>query len=383
MAKFEPNSVIIRLMNYNWQHRNWPNFKYEADRFDAMASQFREISGQSTGVLLGLSEQAQEESLITLLVVELLKTSAIEGEMLSRGDLISSIKKNLGFASSAVAVKDKRSEGIAELMVQSRRGFAEELSETTLFDWHNLLMRGSHGVKVGKWRTHAEPMQIVSGAMGRETVHFEAPPSERVPAEMQKFIAWFNATGPKGAQPLTNPILRSAVAHLYFESIHPFEDGNGRIGRFIAEKVLSQNVGRPVLLSLSSVIEADKKKYYAALQKASQSLEIDDWIVYFGDAVLQAQRAFVQTISFSIKKSHFFDQKKSLLNNRQQRVVSRMLAEGEDEFTGGINARKYQAIAKVSKATATRDLQDLVEKQILVSKGGGRSTNYQVNLEES
>jgi len=383
MTKFEPNSVIIRLMNYNWQHRNWPNFKYEADRFDAMASQFREISGQSTGVLLGLSEQAQEESLITLLVVELLKTSAIEGEMLSRGDLISSIKKNLGFASSAVAVKDKRSEGIAELMVQSRRGFAEELSETTLFDWHNLLMRGSHGVKVGKWRTHAEPMQIVSGAMGRETVHFEAPPSERVPAEMQKFIAWFNATGPKGAQPLTNPILRSAVAHLYFESIHPFEDGNGRIGRFIAEKVLSQNVGRPVLLSLSSVIEADKKKYYAALQKASQSLEIDDWIVYFGDAVLQAQRAFVQTIYFSIKKSHFFDQKKSLLNNRQQRVVSRMLAEGEDEFTGGINARKYQAIAKVSKATATRDLQDLVEKQILVSKGGGRSTNYQVNLEES
>lgn len=315
--------------------------------------------------------------------MESLKTSAIEGEMLSRIDLISSIKKNLGFASATVEVKDKRTEGIAELMVQSRRGFAEELSERILFNWHNLLMRGSLGVEVGQWRSHAEPMQIVSGTMGRETVHFEAPPSERVPTEMQKFIAWFNATGPKDSQSLTNPIIRSAVAHLYFESIHPFEDGNGRIGRFIAEKVLSQSAGRPVLLSLSSVIQTDKKMYYAALQKASQSLEIDDWINYFGETILQAQRVYVQTVSFSIKKSHFFASNKALLNDRQQRVISRMLAEGEDEFTGGMNARKYQAIAKVSKATATRDLQDLVEKQILVSKGGGRSTNYQVNLEAS
>ncbi len=370
-------------MMYNWQHRNWPNFAYYVHRFDTMASQFREIGGQSTGVLLGLSEQEREMSLIDLLVVESLKTSAIEGEMLSRVDLISSIKKNLGFASPAVTVKDKRAAGIAELMVQSRRDFAGELSETTLFNWHNLLMWGSHGVKVGQWRSHPEPMQIVSGAMGRETVHFEAPPSERVPTEMQTFIAWFNATGPKGAQPLANPIIRSAIAHLYFESIHPFEDGNGRIGRFIAEKVLSQSAGRPVLLSLSSVIEADKKQYYAALQKASQALEIDDWIAYFGETILQAQRNFVQTISFSIKKSRFFATNKPLLNERQQCVVSRMLAEGEDEFTGGMNARKYQAIAKVSKATATRDLQELVEKQILVSKGGGRSTNYQVNLEES
>lgn len=368
-------------MMYNWQHRNWPNFEYDAHRYETMASQFREMSGQSTGVLLGLSQQEREDSLITLLVVESLKTSAIEGEMLSRIDLISSIKKNLGFALPTVAVKDKRTEGIAELMVQSRSSFAAKLSETMLFDWHNLLMRGNHGLEIGSWRTHPEPMQIVSGAMGRETVHFEAPPSERVPTEMQKFITWFNATGPKGTRPLTNPIIRSAIAHLYFESVHPFEDGNGRIGRFIAEKVLSQSAERPVLLSLSSVIEADKKQYYAALQKASRSLEIDDWIKYFGETILQAQRNFVQTVSFSLKKSHFFTANKPLLNDRQQHVVSRMLTEGEDNFTGGMNARKYQAIAKVSKATATRDLQDLVEKRILVSKGGGRSTNYQVNVE--
>ena len=366
---------------YSWQHRSWPHFVYDAHRYESMASQWRELSGQSTGVLLGLPEQEREKSLIDLLVIESLKTSAIEGEMLSRIDLISSIKKNLGFVSPAVAVKDKRTEGIAELMVQSRRSFAEELSETMLFDWHNLLMRGSHGLEIGIWRTHPEPMQIVSGAMGRETVHFEALPSEQVPDEMQKFIAWFNASGPQGAKPLTNPIIRTAVAHLYFESIHPFEDGNGRIGRFIAEKGLSQSAGRPVSLSLSSVIEADKKQYYAALQKASQSLEIDEWITYFGETILQAQQNFVQTVAFSIKKTHFFKANESRMNDRQQRVISRMLAEGEDEFTGGMNARKYQSIAKTSKASATRDLQDLVEKQILIPKGGGRSTNYQVNLE--
>ncbi len=365
---------------YNWQHRNWPDFKYDASRFEAMASQFREISGQSTGVLLGLSERVREESLVSLLVVESLKTSAIEGEMLSRIDLISSIRKNLGFVSPMGSVKDKRAEGIAELMVQSRQSFSTELSEAMLFNWHILLMRGSRGLGVGDWRTHSEPMQIVSGAMGREIVHFEAPPSERIPTEMGRFIAWFNATSLKGDLSLANPIIRAAIAHLYFESIHPFEDGNGRIGRFIAEKVLSQSGGRPVLLSLSSVIEADKKKYYAALQKASRSLEIDDWITYFGETILQAQRNFVQTVSFSIKKTHFFAANKSRLNDRQQRVVSRMLAEGENEFTGGMNARKYLAIAKTSKATATRDLQDLVEKQILIPSGGGRSTNYQINL---
>lgn len=366
---------------YHWQLKNWPKFEFDATRFDAMASEFREFSGQSVGALLGLSEQAREESLVSLLVVESLKTSIIEGEVLSRVDLVSSIKKNLGFATPTVPVRDKRTEGIAELMVQSRNSFAEKLSEAMVFDWHQLLMRGSSGVKVGQWRTHAEPMQVVSGPMGRETVHYEAPPSAQVLTEMNRFITWFNATGPNGTEPSTNPIIRSAVAHLYFESIHPFEDGNGRIGRFIAEKVLSQSTGRPVLLSLSSVIEADKNKYYTALQKASRSLEVDEWIAYFGETILQAQRNFVQTVAFSIKKSRFFEVNKSLLNERQQRVVSRMLAEDEDGFVGGMNARKYLAIAKTSKATATRDLQDLVEKQILVSKGGGRSTNYQVNLE--
>ncbi len=369
-------------MPYNWQFNNWPSFEYNAEAFEGMACQFSEAVGQSMGVLQTLPGGQQDESLITLLVKEAIKTSAIEGEMISRADLILSIRKNLGFPTPSVIVKDKRSEGVAELIVQSRVGFADALSELMPFDWHKLLMRGNYSVEVGQWRTHPEPMQVVSGAMGRERVHFEASSSERVSAEIQAFIAWFNETGPAGTRPILNPIARSAIAHLYFESIHPFEDGNGRIGRIIAEKALSQNVGRAVLLSLSASIAANKNAYYATLQNAQHTNQITEWIQYLGDIILAAQRAFVQTMVYSIKKARFFETHRANLNDRQQRVISRMLAEEEGDFVGGMNARKYQAIAKTSKATATRDLRDSVERRILSVVGGGRSTNYQVNLGE-
>lgn len=236
-------------------------------------------------------------------------------------------------------------------------------------------MCGSYGIEVGQWRTHQEPMQVVSGAMGKEQVHFETPPSERIPEEMQVFIEWFNTS----AITLKCPIVRASIVHLYFESIHPFEDGNGRIGRVLAEKSLAQSLGRPILMSLSTAIEANKKQYYLALQKAQRGNEVTAWIQYFGEVILRAPIDFIAEIDFYLKKTRFFDEKKHLLNDRQYKVMRRMLDEG-DEFVGGLNARKYQAIAKTSKATATRDLQDLIEKQLITVRGGGRSTNYQVNL---
>ncbi len=361
---------------YNWQQNDWPVFEYDKNLFEKMDMQFIEQAGQSVGYLNGLSQGNQNESIITLLVKEAIKTSAIEGELISRADLISSIKKNLGFPTQSIAIKDKRSEGIAELLVQSRETFDDDLSENILFDWHRLLMRGSYGIEIGQWRSHTEPMQIVSGAMGKEKVHFEAPPSANVSDEMTVFINWFNDSKTK----ITSPIVRSAIAHLYFESIHPFEDGNGRIGRIIAEKTLAQMLKRPILMSLSTAIEANKNAYYQALQKAQRSNQINDWIVYFGNVILEAQQDFLTEIDFYLKKTHFFDEHKDRLNDRQQKVIRRMLDEGEADFIGGLNARKYQAIAKTSKATATRDLQDLIEKQILISKAKGRATNYQVNL---
>ena len=363
-------------MVYNWQQKDWTNFQYDELLFEKLWIEFITIAGESEGFMKSSPQGIQEESIVNLLVNEAIKTSEIEGEFLSRIDLISSIRKNLGYPTESIIIKDQRSLGIANLLISSRENYAENLSEEMLFDWHKLLMQGNYSVEIGKWRTHSEPMQVVSGAMGREKVHFEAPPSEILPKEMKQFFDWFN----ESKITIKNPLIRSAVAHLYFESIHPFEDGNGRIGRIIAEKTLSQSLNRPILMSISKTIEANKNGYYSALQKGQSSNEINDWIVYFSQVIINAQRDFNQTILFSIKKAAFFDANKSLLNERQQKVIKRMLEEGENEFVGGMNARKYLAIAKTSKATATRDLVDLVEKGILTVKGGGRSVGYQVSL---
>ena len=289
---------------------------------------------------------------------------------------MSSIRRNLGLNPELPISKDKRVEGVTELMLAIRNQFIAPLSEKMLSNWHTMLMKGSKGIQIGQWRSHEEPMQIVSGAIGREIVHFEAPPSNTVSSEMNKFIAWFNVS----QNSIKKPIIRSAIAHLYFESIHPFEDGNGRIGRAIAEKALSQSIGRPVLFSLSKSIEGNKNDYYEALKAAQRSNEITDWINYFVKTVLDAQIDAEQEIEFTLKKTKFFDQHKDELNDRQQKVVRRMLEEGHQGFEGGMNARKYVSIASTSKATATRDLQDLVQKGIFKPIGGGRSTRYDINI---
>ena len=373
---FEPNKLPNGLMKYNWQQKDWPNFQYHTDVIEDLLFDFAQRTGRISGVLEGLSEAEQTEAMINLMVSEAIKTSEIEGEYLSRKDVMSSIRRNLGLNPELPVSKDKRVEGVTELMLAIRKHFTAPLTEKMLFDWHTMLMKDSKGIKIDQWRTHEEPMQIVSGAMGKEVVHFEAPPSNKVHSEMDGFIKWFN----ESLITIKKPIVRSAIAHLYFESIHPFEDGNGRIGRAVAEKALSQSIGRPVLFSLSKSIEGNKKEYYDALQKAQRSNEITEWISYFVKTVLDAQIDAEQEIEFTLKKTKFFDQHKSELNERQQRVVRRMLEEGYQGFEGGMNARKYVSIANTSKATATRDLQDLVQKGIFKPIGGGRSTRYDINI---
>jgi Fic family protein len=232
----------------------------------------------------------------------------------------------------------------------------------------------------GRWRAGNKPMQVISGAIGHVRIHFEAPPSGIVPLEMKRFIKWFNESAPGSEREIIKAPIRSAIAHLWFESIHPFEDGNGRIGRVIAEKALSQGIGRPLLLSLSKVIEPDRKEYYSELKKAQRSLEITSWINYFVRTVLNAQKEAEDEIEFTLKKVKFFDRFINLLNARQSTVLKRMLGEGAKCFQGGMNARKYAGICKVSKATATRDLQYLAAIEALVVTGGGRSTSYRVNF---
>jgi Fic family protein len=367
-------------MKYNWQQENWLQFQYDETSFTEKVLSFMDMTGQSIGYLSGLSNKEQAESIIDLLVNEAIKTSSIEGEFISRVDLVSSIRKNLGYTTETFHIKDKRSEGIAKLLVKVREDFESDLTETILFDWHKMLMLGNNYISAGQYRNHSEPMQVISGAIGKEEIHFEAPPSTQVTAEMQLFFEWFNETNPTGKTPLHNLLIRAAIAHLYFETIHPFEDGNGRIGRVIAEKALAQGLKRPILMSLSTAIEADKKSYYNALKNAQRTNNITEWIEYFIAVIFKAQQHFIETILFSLKKMKFFDRYQSQLNDAQTKVLGKMLEEGEENFKGGMNAKKYQSISKVSKATATRHLQDLIEKGIITNEKAGRSTQYQIKL---
>ena len=367
-------------MTYNWQQSDWPNFQYNLQEIEDLLFIFEKRVGRISGLHDALTEEAQTEITIDMMVSEALKTSEIEGEYLSRPDVMSSIRNNLGISPKAPQTKDKKAEGIAGLMVDVRNSYAEKLKKEKLFSWHKMVMKGNQRIDVGSWRTHKEPMQVISGPIGKTKIHFEAPPSSRVPKEMTRFIKWFNNTDPKGKEPLKHPPIRSAIVHLYFETIHPFEDGNGRIGRALAEKALSQGVGHPILLSLSTMIETNKKAYYDALKAAQGSNEITPWIICFVTTILDAHTYAEKQIEFTINKAKFFDRFKDQLNDRQLKVVRRILKEGLKGFEGGTSTKNYISITGTSKATATRDLQDLTEKGVLIPSGGGRSTHYEINL---
>ncbi|MDR1543498.1 MAG: Fic family protein, partial [Prevotellaceae bacterium] len=223
-----------------------------------------------------------------------------------------------------------------------------------------------------------EPMQIVSGAMGKEKVHYEAPPSARVPQETKNFVRWYNGFKTKGN--VLKIIVKTAITHLYFESIHPFEDGNGRIGRALIEKCLSESLGRQIIMSISQTIEKNRNQYYAELKKVQNTLKINSWLLYFSQLLIDAQQNAIEILEFSVKKTQFFDKYKNAMNERQTKAINKMLDAGKDGFEGGMTAKKYVSIAKTTKATATRDLQKLVEIGALKQNLAGRSTNYELNF---
>ena len=368
------------MERYNWQRKDWPHFTYDLKPVEDTLYDFAEKAGHITGIWKAIPENMQTEAVVDLMLTEAMKTSEIEGEFLSRKDVLSSIKVNLGLAKKPAKKVDRKAAGIADLMTDARNSFREPLTKEKLFDWQKMIVADERHVAVGKWRTHKEAMQIISGASGKQKIHFEAPPSAVVKKEMQRFIAWFNNTAPGGKEEIRKSPVRAAIAHLWFETIHPFEDGNGRVGRALAEKVLSQGIGRPVLLSLSRTIEAEKKNYYAALEKAQGSLDITGWIQYFTKTILEAQIQAEEQIEFTLKKIKFFDRYTCDLNARQLRVLHRIFDEGVKGFQGGMNAAKYMGITKTSKATATRDLQELVVLGVFVMAGGGRSAHYELNI---
>jgi Fic family protein len=363
-------------MSYNWQQADWPEFRYETAGLAELLLAFADHAGRVSGLLEGLPDDLGVEAVLDLMISEAIRTSAIEGENLNREAVMSSIRNHLGLNAVPQPVASRMADGAGELMVAVRNTFREPLSEETLFAWHRMLLGGSTRLRVGGWREGGDPMQVVSGRIDVPTVHFEAPPSDRVPGEMARFIAWFNDTAPGGPEVIPHAPVRAALVHLYFESIHPFEDGNGRVGRALAEKALSQGLGRPVVLSLSRAIDDARKAYYAALKSASRSNEVSAWVRWFVGVVVDAQRDAEAQIRFVLRKSRFFGRFGNELNERQLKVIRRMFEAGSEGFTGGMNARKYVALTGTSKATATRDLQRLAELGALIPAGGGRSVRY-------
>jgi Fic family protein len=370
-----------RLMKYNWQLPEWPLFSFETTDVQPLILEFAKETGEINGIIQGLPNHLKQETLLQLMMSEALKTSEIEGEYISHEDVLSSLRNNLGLNDLPIPVKDRRATGIAQLMTEVRKSFQEPLTINTLKTWHGLLMAGTRNINPGDWRKGNAPMQVISGAVGREVVHYEAPPSEKVPAEMKAFIEWYNSAIFPLKGEIAEGVLKSAIAHLYFESIHPFDDGNGRIGRAVAEKALSQSINRPVMLSLSKTIEKNKKDYYNALKEAQRSLNITSWITYFTLVILDAQKDAKYMVQFTLKKAQFFDRYKDELNERQTKAVLKIMEQGVDGFEGGMTARKYMSITRASKATATRDLQQLYDLGVFTRDGGGRSVRYQLNFD--
>ena len=363
-------------MGWNWQHKNWPNFTYDAAALSQDESQFLHKSGIMRGSLKHITEDDKESLRIQLISEEAYKTSEIEGEILDRDSLQSSIRKHFGLKTDNRKIPAAE-HGIAEMLVDLYKTYDVPLESERLFLWHEMLTNGRRDLQdMGRYRTHTDPMQIVSGSLHEPEVHFEAPPSESVPDEMKTFIDWFNGQGTR--LPI---LLRSGIAHIWFESIHPFEDGNGRIGRAISEKALSQGLGRPTLIALAQAIERSRKDYYSALQVGNRRLDIQDWLEYFNKTVLEAQDYTQSMIDFLIEKSKFYDRFKGKLNERQGKVIARMFDEGIEGFKGGLSAENYISISGAARATATRDLQGLVEIGAVKKTGLRKYTRYSLNIE--
>ncbi len=366
-------------MTWNWQRLDWPNFTWDANRLRRAEEAFLFGGGVFAGTVKHLGQDDLEQLTIQAISTEALTTSEIEGEILDRASVQSSIRKQLGFSADQRKSKPAE-EGIAEMMVDLYRSFAQPLSEDTLFAWHRLVFKGRDNLRdIGRYRTTAEPMQVVSGALYSPRVHFEAPPSLQVPKEMAGFVEWFNRTGPAGAEPMP-ALTRAGIAHVYFEAIHPFEDGNGRVGRAISEKALAQRLDQPPLTALAATILLRRKGYYAALEAANKGNEITPWLAWFAGAAVEAQRRTEAQIEFLIDKTKLLDRLRGLLNQRQETALLRMLREGPNGFEGGLSAGKYGRITGASAATATRDLADMVLKGALVRAGEHRHARYSATI---
>ena len=365
-------------MPWTWQLPDWPRYRWDRTRLGLLEERFLHESGRRVGAFVHLTEDQKLGLQVDWLTSEAMETSAIEGEILDRDSVRSSIRRHFGLTHDRRTSPPAES-GVAEMMVDLYRGFDRPLSHDTLCGWHRVLMRDRPELTViGAYRRHPEAMQVVSGAVGRLRLHYEAPPSDRMPREMDGFVDWYRGSATGGHR--LSALTRAGLAHLYFVHVHPFEDGNGRIARALAEKALAEALEEPSAIALSRMIAQRRRAYYDRLRDAGRSLEITEWLVWFAETILAAQTWSERRVIRSIEQAQLFDRLRGQLNERQKKVLVRMFRAEPDGFKGGLSAGNYQRIAGAAPSSATRDLADLVKKGALRRTGERRHTRYWLDL---
>lgn len=360
---------------YIWEEADWPEFRWEPEKLIELLAEGSRAQGKLLGKMEALGFELRSEAHLQTLTEDVVKTSEIEGENLQREQVRSSIARRLGMDAGGLVPVDRNVEGIVEMMLDATSNHSEPLTQERLFAWHASLFptgrSGMHQITVGCWRTaDAGPMQVVSGPIGREEVHFEAPSAERLSDEMARFIEWFE-------QPTeADPLLVAGVAHLWFVTIHPFEDGNGRIARAIADMVLarSERTGQR-FYSMSAQTRREHNEYYEILESTQKGeLDVTPWLQWFLGCLQRAVEGSAQMLESTLYKAAFWERfAREPLNDRQIKVLNRLL----DGFEGKLTSSKWAKIAKCSQDTAHRDIVDLIERGALKREpGGGRSTSY-------
>lgn len=360
---------------YIWQYPEWPSFTWNDSRLISLLSEVRNLEGKIQGMMDGLGFNVQSMTALNVMTEDVLRSNEIEGVILNSDKVRSSIARHLGIDTAGLPQPDHYTEGVVQIMMDAVTNCNKPLTPERLFNWHAALFptgrSGMYPITVGAYRTGGEPMQIVSGAMGKEKVHYEAPPSDVVPDMMTDFLTWINSDNT-----VIDPVLKAAVAHLWFVAIHPFDDGNGRLTRTITDMQLAKADGFPLrFYSMSAEILREKKAYYEILEHTtSNSTDITEWLEWFLNTMKSSILRAKETVKRVVCKSSFWQRHREIpMNERQVRVVN-MLWDG---FTGKLTSSKWAKITKTSQATALRDITDLIEKGILIAAAdGGRSSNY-------
>jgi len=362
---------------YIHQKDNWPNFIWKSDELVNLLSEARNLQGRLIGRMESLGFDLRNEALLDTLTLDVLKSAEIEGELLNPEQVRSSIAQRLGMEYAGSVVYDRNVDGMVEMMIDATKNCFKPLTADRLFDWHAALFpmgrSGIFKITVADWRKDTTgPMQVVSGAVGKEKVHFQAPDANLIEKEMTNFLNWFNGNDK------TDLVIKAAVAHLWFVTIHPFQDGNGRMTRALTDMLLAQSdKSNQRFYSMSAQIRIERKQYYEILEKTQKGdLDITDWIKWFLSCLINALKATEKILTRVLLKADFWNShSKTIINERQKKVLNKLL----DEFEGKLTSMKWAKIAKCSKDTAIRDINDLIEKDVLQKEAaGGRSTNYEL-----